>query len=96
MHIAGKNRLQIEMSCLEDRITAENPVRVIDAFIDALDLEKLGFGSSIPEYFCYLMPCFSHEVVSPDVRTYCPRSDLHSLLCRCKFAVCLCVGKINS
>lgn len=50
MHIAGKNRLQIEMSCLEDRITAVNPVRVIDAFIDALDLEKLGFGSSIPEY----------------------------------------------
>ena len=50
MHIAGKNRLQIEMSCLEDRITAENSVRVIDAFIDAFDLKKLGFGSSIPEY----------------------------------------------
>ena len=41
MHIAGKNRLQIEMSFLEDRINAENPVRVIDAFIDTIDPEKL-------------------------------------------------------
>ena len=50
MHIAGKNRLQFEMSCLEDRITSENPVRVIDAFIDVIDLEKLGFVSVVPEF----------------------------------------------
>ena len=47
MHITGKNRLQMEMLCMEDRIAADNPVRVIDAFIDALDLEKLGDRKSV-------------------------------------------------
>ena len=29
--------------CSSDWIDADNPVRVIDAFVDALDLGKLGF-----------------------------------------------------
>jgi len=34
---------------LEDYIAEENPVRVIDAFIDGLDLRKLGFDRVDPE-----------------------------------------------
>jgi transposase len=29
--------------CLDDYIAEDNPVRVIDVFVDELDLEKLGF-----------------------------------------------------
>ena len=29
--------------CLEDWVVEDNPVRVIDAFVDALDLAELGF-----------------------------------------------------
>ena len=42
-YIQGKNRHQSYFSTLEDQVTADNSVRLIDAFIDKLDLEKLGF-----------------------------------------------------
>lgn len=35
--------------CLEDWVVEDNPVRVIDAFVDALDLGGLGFGGVDPE-----------------------------------------------
>jgi transposase len=35
--------------CLEDWIGEDNPVRVIDAFVDALALAELGFGEVDPE-----------------------------------------------
>lgn len=35
--------------CLEDWIADENPVRVIDAFVDGLDLGGLGFGGVDPK-----------------------------------------------
>jgi transposase len=35
--------------CLEDWIIEDNPVRVIDAFVDALDLADLGFSGVAPE-----------------------------------------------
>src|ERR1700749_1620305 len=35
--------------CLEDWIGADNPVRVIDAFIDKLDLSRVGFDGVAPE-----------------------------------------------
>ncbi len=35
--------------CLEDWIDGENPVRVIDAFVDKLDLSRLGFDGVAPE-----------------------------------------------
>jgi len=34
--------------CLEDRADESNPIRVIDAFVDALDLRKLGFEGMDP------------------------------------------------
>src|SRR5262244_3598269 len=35
--------------CLEDWIDADNPVRVIDAFVEKLDLSGLGFDGVAPE-----------------------------------------------
>ena len=34
---------------LEDYVTEDNPVRVVDVFIDELDLEALGFSGAMPE-----------------------------------------------
>ena len=41
--IQGQSRFQVEFGSLEDSISSENPVRVIDAFVDKLDLNQLGF-----------------------------------------------------
>jgi transposase len=35
--------------CLEDWLNEENPVRVIDAFVEKLDLSELGFDGVVPE-----------------------------------------------
>jgi transposase len=49
-HINGTHRDQTVLfpDKLEDYVDRENPVRFIDAFIDSLNLEKLGFKHSIP------------------------------------------------
>jgi transposase len=41
----GVNRTQSSFlpPCLEDYVAPDNPVRAIDAFVDALDLDRLGF-----------------------------------------------------
>ena len=36
--------------CLEDWIAEDNPVRVIDAFVDELDLAELGFEKLSKSY----------------------------------------------
>ena len=48
--VAGADRGQSTLlpECLDDWIDEENPVRVIDAFVDALDLADLGFGGVEP------------------------------------------------
>jgi transposase len=48
-YIAGTSRHQSYFATLEDQVSADNPVRLIDAFIDKLDLEKLGFTKTIPK-----------------------------------------------
>ena len=45
--IQGSNRHQTYFTTLEEQISADNAVRLIDAFIDKLDLHKLGFGSIV-------------------------------------------------
>lgn len=49
--IEGADRTQSTLlpECLDDFIDESNPVRVIDAFVDALDLGKLGFDGVVPE-----------------------------------------------
>lgn len=50
-YIQGQNRHQIALfpDCIENYIGEDNPVRVIDAFIDGLDLSKLGFIHTTPK-----------------------------------------------
>lgn len=45
--LIGINRNQIQMMCLEMLISQDNPVRLIDAFVDKIDLKQLGV--KIPE-----------------------------------------------
>jgi transposase len=45
-YINGEDRDQVSyaLSCLDDFINENNPVRVIDAFVDSLDMEELKFS----------------------------------------------------
>lgn len=45
--IQGSNRHQSYFSTLEDQVSADNAVRLIDAFIDKLDLHKMGFTNTV-------------------------------------------------
>jgi transposase len=49
--VEGADRSQSTLfpECLEDWIDEDNPVRVIDVFVDELDLAELGFGRVAPE-----------------------------------------------
>src|SRR5215203_453706 len=49
--VEGVDRSQTTLfpESLDDWIDENNPVRVIDAFVDALDLGKLGFDGVVPE-----------------------------------------------
>src|SRR3954462_6358600 len=49
--VEGTDRVQSALfpECLEDWIGEDNPVRLIDVFVDELDLGGLGFGGVEPE-----------------------------------------------
>src|SRR6266403_78740 len=48
--IEGEDRAQVTLlpACLEDYVEAENPVRVVEVFVDGLDLGELGFEGVDP------------------------------------------------
>jgi transposase len=48
--VEGDDRKQVALlpECVDDYIKADNPVRVIDAFVDELDLAELGFNGITP------------------------------------------------
>ncbi len=48
-YVSGISRAQIMFlpEVIDDYITAENPVRFIDAFVEGLNLEELGFKNAI-------------------------------------------------
>lgn len=50
-YITGENREQLTMfpEAVDDYITADNPVRFIEAFVDELDIEKLEFRRAEPK-----------------------------------------------
>jgi hypothetical protein len=65
--IEGKARTQVTLlpECLHDYVAEENPVRVVDVYIDELDMGALGFegvdpaATGRPAYH----PCvFSHSL----------------------------------
>ena len=49
--VEGADRHQATLlpECLEDWVSDDNPVRVIDAFVDELDLGALGFPPVAPK-----------------------------------------------
>lgn len=49
-YIEGQNRTQMTLfpDCIEDYVGEDNPVRVIDAFVESLDLTAAGFLRSTP------------------------------------------------
>ncbi|WP_201306252.1 transposase, partial [Roseomonas harenae] len=49
--VEGEERGQVTLlpDCIEDYVSEENPVRVIEAFVEALDLAELGFEGVTPE-----------------------------------------------
>jgi hypothetical protein len=42
-YIQAHNRSQIRMNCLEAQIASDNQVRVLDAFVEQLELVQLGY-----------------------------------------------------
>ena len=49
--IEGKDRMQVTLlpECLDDYVAEDNAVRVIEAFVDELDLRELGFDGVAPQ-----------------------------------------------
>jgi hypothetical protein len=45
--IGGNNCHQTYFSSLEEQVTADNPVRLMDAVVEKLELEKLGFTHTV-------------------------------------------------
>jgi hypothetical protein len=48
--VEGQDRAQLMLlpECLDDFVGEDNPVRVVDAFIEELDLAVLGFAGVVP------------------------------------------------
>ena len=44
----GRNAISILPDCIDDYISEDNPVRVIDAFVDNMDIESMHFKRSKP------------------------------------------------
>lgn len=49
-YVEGQDREQMTLlpDCIEDYIGEDNPVRVIDAFVDGLNLDALGIKRAAP------------------------------------------------
>jgi transposase len=49
-YVEGSDRRQVTLlpECLDDYIAEDNPVRVVEAFVEELDLEVLGFARAAP------------------------------------------------
>jgi hypothetical protein len=50
-YVAGESRDQVVMfpAVMEDYVSADNPVRLVDEFVNQLDLGGLGFSKAEPE-----------------------------------------------
>jgi hypothetical protein len=46
---ADRDQSTLLPECLDDWVDAGNPVRVVDAFVDAFDLKPRGFDGIVPE-----------------------------------------------
>ena len=48
--IEGEDRTQVTLlpECLDDYVDQDNPVRVVEAFVDQLDLRQMGLDGVAP------------------------------------------------
>ena len=48
--VEGEDRKQVTLlpECLDDFVAEDNPVRIIDAFVEELELESMGFDGVTP------------------------------------------------
>ncbi|QDJ12294.1 Transposase (plasmid) [Roseomonas mucosa] len=63
-YVEGWNRSQSFLlpESVDDYVGEDNPVRVVDAFVDELDLAELGFGRATPAdtgHLPTILPCCS-------------------------------------
>lgn len=42
-YVKGTNRYQVEFMCLDQMVEPESIARIIDAFVNSLDMGKMGF-----------------------------------------------------
>jgi transposase len=49
-YVEGDDRMQATLlpECLDDYIGEDNPIRVVDAFVEHLDLAEMGFARAVP------------------------------------------------
>ena len=49
-YIEGEDRTQVTLlpECLDDYVVQDNPVRVVEVFVDQLDLRQMGFDGAAP------------------------------------------------
>ncbi len=59
--ITGQQRHQTYFATLEDRVSPDNPVRLIDVFVDKFDLQQLGFTKTV--FYCEGRPPFAPQVL---------------------------------
>ena len=73
--VEGEDRLQVALlpHCLDDYVTENNPVRVIEAFIDELDLATLSFEGVVPETTG--RPAYHPAAISTAISTASRRAD---------------------
>src|SRR5215211_8440576 len=92
-HIEGRDRFEKQLLCLDDFIKADDPVRLLDAFVDKLDLQALNFSHVVhksegrPPYHpslllkLYLYGYINHIRSSRRLEEECTRNvQLHWLL----------------
>jgi hypothetical protein len=72
-HISGGNRYQTKIMCLDEYVAKDSIVRAIDHFVDALDLDGLGFKNVVPN----ALGRNSYSPPSP----FCPFCPASSALC---------------
>ena len=80
--IEGESRAQATLfpERLDDWIAEDNPVRAVDAFVDELDLAKLGFEGAEPAARAGLRttPARCSRSTSTATSTACPRAGAWS------------------
>ena len=81
--VEGVDRSQTTLfpESLDDWVSDDNPVHVIDAFVEALELRALGFDGVLPEATGRpsTIPRFCSSFTSTAISTGCSRADAWSV-----------------